>query len=196
MRDELDDDNFSLPRIYRAIGRAEAQFNRELRTPQMETDLLFTVTAEATDLPVDFLQLRAIYIEGSPDTTLRSMSPDGLRSLYSGASGCPSAYAIENRRILIGPVGEAYLQMTYYARIPSLTESNPSNWLLDENPDVYLHAVLAILFNKLGDAEKAVINQTLADTIMEQISRSARKARWGAAPLVPMGIRQVWGARI
>lgn len=196
VRDEMDNDGYAADKIYRAIGRAEAYFNRALRTPRMETEYQFTADTEETDLPTDFLQLRSIYLEGSPDNPLTAFSPAGLRQTYRGVSGTPAAYAIENRRIVLAPVGTATLTTLYYARIPALTDSNPVNWLLDEHPDLYLHQVLAILFNKTGDTERAVANQAAADGIIDQVNASAKANRWGAAPLVPRGITQVRGARI
>lgn len=196
VRDEMDDDAFAVDKIYRAITRAEAMFNRKLRCPKMETEYQLAVTSEQTELPVDFLQLRAVYAEGSPDNPLDSLSPAGLRQRYQGVAGTPKAYAIENRRLIVGPVGDATATLVYYARIPSLTEANPSNWLLDENPDLYLHQVLAILFNKIGDSERAAANATYAAELLASINDSGKKNRWGAGPLVPRGIQQVWGARV
>ena len=195
VRDELDDDAFDANKIYKAIARAEAVFNRELRCPKMETETQITAEDEQTALPTDFLQLRSVYVEGSPDNPLNSMSPASLRGLYRGEAGIPMAYAIENRRLVLGPVGEATVTLLYYGRVPSLTDSNPSNWLLEEHPDVYLHQVLAILFNRNGDTERARLNQQLANEIIESINSSGKKNRWGAGPLVPAGITQVYGAR-
>lgn len=196
VRDEMDDDAFAVDKIYRAITRAEAMFNRELRCPKMETEYQLAVTSEQTELPVDFLQLRAVYAEGSPDNPLDSLSPAGLRQRYQGVSGTPKGYAIENRRLIVGPVGDVTATLVYYARIPALTEANPSNWLLDEHPDLYLHQVLAILFNKIGDSERAAANATYAAELLASINDSGKKNRWGAGPLVPRGIQQVWGARV
>ena len=196
VRDELDDDAFDEQRIYRAIARAEAVFNRELRCPKMETEHFLSVTSEATELPSDFLQLRSVYAEGSPDNPLTSKSPAGLRQLYRGISGTPAAYAIENRRIVLAPVGEASLTILYYARVPALTENNPNNWLLDESPDLYLHQVLAILFSKIGDSERAALNLGIARDLIVAINDSGNKNRWGAGPLVPSGLRQVGSVRI
>lgn len=196
IRDEMDDSGYSTDKIYRAIGRAEAFFNRELRVPQMETEYQFGVTAETTDLPFDFLQMRAIYQEGSPDSPLRSMAPDGLRRLYRGTAGTPAAYAIEGRRIIIAPVGNASLTMLYYAKIPALNEDGPTNWLLVDYPDLYLHYVLSILFAKTGDRERATDSLSIATGLIEQANRQARNARWGAGPLTPVLVHQVTGTRI
>ena len=196
VRDEMDDDAYPADKIYRAIGRAEAAFNRELRVPKMETEAILDITTEETDLPNDFLQMRRIYAEGSPDQPVTTLSPGTLRSTYQGVSGTPAAYAIENRRIIVGPVGAFQAKVLYYARIPALTEDNPTNWLLDEHPDVYLHYVLSVLFNNTGDRERSAVNLSIARDLIAQINDSGMKNRWGAGPLVPTGLRQVRGARI
>ena len=185
IRDELDDDGFEVAKIYRAIARAESGFNRRLRTPKMETEHPFPATGEVTPLPHDFLELRHVYQDGEPDSPLRQMSPAGLRNTFLGANGIPSAFALENRQLVIGPVGPANLVMLYYARIPSLTNDNPSNWLLDEHPDVYLHSVLALLFNRQGDSDRAVINETKAENILAEIERAGIQSRYGGSTLAP-----------
>ena len=196
IRDEMDDSGYSLDKIYRAVGRAEAMFNRQLRVPQMETEAFLGVVAEATDLPADFLALRSVYQEGSPDSPLRSMSPAGLRRLYLGQTGIPQAYALENMRLVVGPVGASDLTLLYYAKLTPLTENNPTNWLLRDYPDLYLHQVLAVLFQKTGDRERAAENLSVAVALIEQINAAGRKARWGAGPLTPALVQQVRGARI
>jgi hypothetical protein len=107
VRDELDDDAFSADKIYKAIARAEAVFNRTLRCPKMETTYQFTTSTEETELPTDFLQMRTAYVEDSPDNPLNAMSPASLRSLYRGVTGIPEAFAVENRRFVMAPIGEA-----------------------------------------------------------------------------------------
>lgn len=196
IRDEMDDSGYSLDKIYRAIGRAEAMFNRQLRCPQMETETDLNVTSEATELPLDFIALRAVYLEGSPDNTLLAMSPAGLRYQYQGRDGTPKAYALENNRLLVAPVGNASVTITYYAKLVPLTDNNPTNWLLRDYPDLYLHQTLAILFGKTGDRERAADNLSIATALIEQVNNAGRKARWGSAPLSPVLVTQVPGSRI
>lgn len=161
----------------------------------METAHTLQITQEQTDLPLDFLELRHVYVEGSPDNPLRTMSPAGIRTLFMGRAGTPKAYTIENRRITVAPVGPAVLELNYYQRIPALTVDNPSNWLVEDMPDLYLHQVLAILYNKLRDNEGAATNQAAADAIIESANRAAFSGHWGSAPLVPMLVRQTGSVR-
>src|SRR3954470_10100503 len=76
---DRDDLNSKVP-IF--IQFAESYFNRELRTPEMEKTALFSAEGEDTPLPDDYLAMRAIYIEGSPDQPLRAMSPTALRQEF------------------------------------------------------------------------------------------------------------------
>lgn len=196
IRDEIDDEGFSESKIYRAVTFVESWFNRVLRVPSMETSVQIPVEREKTALPADYLQLRNIYQEGVPDSPLRTMAPAALRRLYQGRAGTPCAYAIENRNLIVGPVGETLLEINYYQRIPYLTVSSPTNWLLDEQPDLYFHAVLARIYRLIHDYASSATEQGIAEEIIGQLQRSGRSARWGAGPLVPSGIQQVSGARM
>jgi hypothetical protein len=196
IREEMDDSGYSLDKIYRGIGRAEAMFNREIRVPQMESDLDISVTQEYTELPSDFLGLRSVYIEGDIDRPLQALSPEGLRQQYMGKSGTPRSYALEGNRLIVGPVGSVSLTLTYYAKLVPLTENNPTNWLLRDYPDLYLHQTLAILFGKTGDRERAADNLGLATALIGQVNNAGRKARFGSAPLSPVLVTQVRGSRI
>ena len=111
-------------------------------------------------------------------------------------AGQPAAYALENRRIVVAPVGDAPLTMLYYALIPFLTDVNQSNWLLVEYPDLYLHQVLAILFAKIGDTDRAATNLSIATALIECANAAGRAARWGSSPLTPLLVKQVRGARM
>lgn len=191
IRDELDDSGYALDKIYRAITRSESRFNRELRVPEMETETILDVSEEVTGLPGDFLEMRSVYQEGEPDSPLRNTSAGEVRRVFNGREGVPCVYAIENRRLIIGPVGETQLQMTYFQRIPALTADNPSNWLLDRHPDLYLHQALAIIFNRIGDSERGALNLGIADDIIAQVQREGVNARWGDGSIAPARLSNI-----
>src|SRR5205809_87450 len=67
------------------IQMAEAQFNRELRHPQMERTVTGSATGEDITLPDDYLAMRAIYEEGSPDRPLRGIAPTAIRQGFDGS---------------------------------------------------------------------------------------------------------------
>ena len=196
IRDMMDDADYNQEAIDRALRKAEAEFNRTLRTPDMETRAVFTVSGDLTALPADFLEMRFIFVEGMPDQPLASMSPSGLLATYYGRSGCPMAYTLEGQNIRIGPVGTAAVEMVYYQRILGLTDAQVSNWLLRKHPDLYVAGVLYHLARRERDEAGMAQAAQEVSTLMGSIQSAAQKARWGSAPLVTRGIQQVRGARM
>lgn len=196
IRDMMDDADYSQEAIDRALRKAEAEFNRTLRTPDMETRVVFDITSELTALPDDFHEMRFIFVESAPDRALRSMSPAGMLSAYGGWAGCPQAYAIEGRNIRVAPVGNVTVEMVYYQRVPGLSDATVSNWLLRKHPDLYVAGALYHLARRERDADGMAQAAQEVATLTESIKQNAIATRWGAAPLIPTGFRQMGGARI
>lgn len=196
IRDMMDDADYPQDAIDRALRKAEAEFNRTLRTPEMETRVILSVTEELTQLPADFLELRFIFQEGSPDTPLKSMSPAGMLAIYSGVNGVPEAYTIEGQYLRVGPVGSAKLEMVYYRPIPQLSDAQVSNWLLAKHPDIYVAGALYHLARRERDSDGMAQAAQEVLTLTNAIREASARNRWGAAPLIPAGTRQVRGARI
>ncbi|MGJ3625960.1 phage adaptor protein [Sphingomonas sp. MMS24-JH45] len=172
IRDLMDDADYSQQAIDRALRKAEAEFNRTLRTPEMETRVVLSITSELTPLPNDFLELRYIFSEGSPDTPLKSMSPCWMLSAYSGVSGTPQAYTIEGGQLRIGPVGNATLEMVYYRPLSALSDAQVSNWLLAKHPDLYVAGVMYHLARRERDRDgMAQAAQEVGDAYREHPSR-------------------------
>ena len=190
-RDDLDD------KVPVFILMAEAMFNRELRVPDMEKYTLLTATEETVNLPDDYIGMRAIYIEGSPDQPLRSTSPSSQRQEYDGTAGTPSAYVLVNGGLTLIPPPDATttLHLDYYARIESLTDAAPVNWLLEKHPDAYLYASLFYAEAHLDNATRAGQWKALLDQTMGSINRSAKADRYGAGPIARSATRQVGSAR-
>lgn len=195
IRDMMDNDAYNQASIDRALRKSEALFNRSLRSPDMETRIMFSIADELTELPDDFLEMRFIFQNGSPDTPLTTMSPAGLLAAYQGVAGTPAAYAIEGDFLRVGPVGAAEVEMVYYAAITPLTEAAVSNWLLNKHPDLYVSGVLYHLARRERDADAIAQAGQEVSALIDSINSATSRARWGAGPLVPAGMRQVAGAR-
>lgn len=161
---------------------AESWFNRELRTPDMERSVTFSIVDEDTPLPEDYLAMRAIYQETEPDFPLNGMSPDQLRRDYGGTSGIPQAYSIVGGGIRVAPVPQSELlyTMDYFGRIENLSVTAPSNWLLQQAPDLYLFAALFFAFTWARNPEQAAECQSLAIGILNRLKVTSTAARWGA----------------
>lgn len=190
-RDDLDS------KVPMFVQMAEAMFNRELHTPEMEREKTFVVASEESNLPDDYLAMRVIYVEGSPDRPLRGMAPTALREEFDGSADIPVAYCLVNGGLTLipPPSSPTTITMTYFARIEALGDANESNWLLDKHPDLYWAATLAYAYDYVDDDAKAQKYFGYTTTLIERINLSARNDRFGAGPLVPNGVVQVSGSR-
>lgn len=195
IRDMADDDAYPVASIDDAIRKSEAYFNRKLRVPDMEAIVTLTVTGEYASLPADYREMRAIRPVSDPCRELASMSPAALYMTYRGQAGSPVAYAVEGLQLRFGPVGNGLFDMLYYQAIPVLTDSSPSNWLLEKHPDAYVSGVMFYLALRERDGDMQNTASGLLNQIVGDIQAEGNSARWGAGPLIPQGIGQVCGGR-
>ena len=140
-RDDLSD---QLPDF---ISLNEALFNRVLRIRPMET-----IVTEATvggtksyDLPTGYVQMREIHLDTTPVTSLQYISPEMLYRVWAGSSsGKPDSYSIIGDKIYFGPTPDSAYNytMTYYKTFDALSDSNTTNWVILNAPDVYLYGAL------------------------------------------------------
>lgn len=137
-RDDLD---VAIPTF---IAVMEAQTEEQLRLRQMlERVDSFSVGAEYVDLPADFLETRAISLNTVPATPLTFRTIDGMdeyKRINPGV-GKPTEYSIVGEQFQFLQVPDTTYSATllYYKKIPRLSDSNTSNWLLQARPDVYLY---------------------------------------------------------
>jgi hypothetical protein len=110
------------------------------------------------------------------------MAPDKLRQEYGGTSGTPVAYAIVGGSIRLAPVPDTTVTLTmdYFKRVENLTVTTPTNWLLQNNPDLYLYATLHFAHMFTPDLEKAKLFGDMAGGMLESVKKSGRNIRWGA----------------
>lgn len=175
---------------------AESWFNRELRTPDMEHSVTFSITDEDTPLPDDYLAMRAIYQETEPDFPLNGMSPDQLRRDFGGQTGVPQSYAIVGGGIRVAPVPERELlyTMDYFRRIENLSVTAPSNWLLRQAPELYLFAALFFGYEWAKNPEDANRCRDMAVSILDRLKTTSTASRWGAGQK-PNPVRQATRGR-
>lgn len=121
------------------ITLAESKFTASVkhRLAERQQDIAVTKGARSFPLPADFQAARSIKIAGRP-LVLASID------VLDGSPGCTDRYAIVGNAVHLhsAPAEAVTIALTYYARVPALTEAAPTNWLLTAFPDVYLYAAL------------------------------------------------------
>ncbi len=138
-RDDLD------PFLPDFIKLAESRFNRLLRLRAMERmEKTNTVGGQSNyNLPNDYLQGREFRLNTNPVMSLQYVTPE-IYDAWRMGPGVPKFYTIVADQLKLGPVpsGEQEMEMLFYARVPSLNTSRPTNWILLNAPDIYLYGSL------------------------------------------------------
>lgn len=170
------------------ISLAESQFNRDERL--RVRDSIVRATAQMDQqyeaLPADYLEMVNFQIDGQQPfarlqyLTLNQM--DEYKRTYT-TNGVPKYYTIVGNQVELLPVpGTTYTaEMVYYARLPALSDSNTSNWLLAKHPDVYLYGALIQSAPYLKDDERVGTWMNLYERSLGDVAISAERAMYAGS---------------
>lgn len=125
------------------ITLCEKFIGRELRVWAMEKTATLTLDDEGmVDLPADYIEFRTL--SGIPVYgDLELITPAQAVNTYgNNPGGVTRAVSIVGNRLATYP-SSGTVTLTYYGMLDPLSDANPSNWLLDRFPDVYLYGSLA-----------------------------------------------------
>ena len=180
------------------IALAEARFNRVLIVPEREAVATLEASGETVALPADYWGMRSLHLADAVQPPLRQMSLVELRRAYAGGpAGVPRHYCVRGSDLLLGPApaSACELVLDYFATIPPLGETQPSNWLLDLFPDLYLSGALVEAYLFLRDAEGAGAWDNRTEAKIREIERAGRRKTIGAAPLTARAPASVCGVQ-
>jgi hypothetical protein len=128
------------------LQNAQTKIYRSLRLRSMETTLSGTMSGGVLALPDDYLQLKYAYLDTSPKVFLERTSPETIYTKYRAGnrSGRPLDIAREGSNFIFGPLPDSDYAVggVYYSLPELLSESNPTNWFLENASDVLLYASL------------------------------------------------------
>lgn len=157
------------------IRLAESTLNDVLRSADMVVQSTsVAISSGRADLPADALELVYAQVAGAEDEPLEQITPQQLtmlRRTRTRDAANPRFFAVIGRKIAVTPTPTSgSLDIDYYQRIPALSDSNTTNWLLDDAPHMYLYTSLlhATPF-LMDDARYAVFNNTVSQQVMAAV---------------------------
>lgn len=130
------------------IALAEAQMNRRLRVRPMVARATASLGDEYSAAPSDFIAPISLTLDADPVIPLEYVSPERIVQLeameWEGRQGRPAFWSIVGTEFRFYPAPEAAYtgELTYWQKIPALSDSNTSNWVLENHPDAYLYGAL------------------------------------------------------
>ncbi|CAB4152112.1 hypothetical protein UFOVP588_50 [uncultured Caudovirales phage] len=156
------------------VSLAEAQIERQLRTRQMIVRATASIGTEYSAVPADFLETKSLKLNTNPVTALQFETVDSLDSLSNTtylSSGKPLYFSIVGGQIRVLPIpdGEYTAELVYYAKLAKLSNTNTTNWLLTQAPDVYLYGSLLQAAPYLQDDARIPVWSSLYQAGLDQL---------------------------
>jgi hypothetical protein len=160
------------------IALFESVANRRLRLRQQESAVTLTASSGVATLPADYLAWRRVTWTGQFPRELEYVHPSYLHALYPTLpADIPRLFTIEGGNLTVAPTDNTALTFDYFQKIPALSNTNTSNWLLATAPDLYLFGSLAEAHGFVKDAESLALWKSRRDELFEEIERLDVKTR-------------------
>lgn len=177
-----------------AISLLESKANRTLRTNDMLVEVTGNITAGSTTLPLpaDYLATLTFRLQhnngygwGAPIRFVSESEANKRRQHPHFNFPNQPWYTIFGGNIEIigihGALADTPYTLRYYQQIPSLSDANPTNWLLLKSPDLYVYGTLLELEAFLMNDERIPLWKQAYDMIIQDMRIQSDEARF------PMG---------
>lgn len=140
------------------ISLAEADISRKLRHWMQERKVRAPFDEGFEFLPDDWLA--TISLRHADGTEVRQVGVSEMAEMKAYArTGKPEVYRVEAGRIEVYPTpSEANdIDLVYFARIPALSATATTNWLLTNHPDILLYGSLMQSAPYLADDARVAV---------------------------------------
>jgi hypothetical protein len=170
------------------ISLTEAGINRDLRHYKMINRVDATLDSRYVQMPADWLETVRFGITSGTTYRLELVSRDDMleyRQNTSDIAGIPKFYANigDTIEVFPTPAAEYQMQLQYYAKTPALSDSNTTNWLLTDAPDIYLYGSLIQAAPYLNDDARAETWAALYSAAMQSMQKASDDTRFAGSGL-------------
>ena len=171
------------------IDNVEAELNRRLRTKDMIKRATATADSQYLTVPTDWIEAINVEITSNDFSPLFQQSIESLdvyRKSNNNSTGQPVYFAMVDDSIELAPTPDAEytLQLTYYAKISALSDSNTSNFVSVSHPDVYLYGALKHASIFLMEDERIPMFTQQFEKALEEMRLEQEKAAFGKGSLM------------
>jgi len=176
------------------IQFCEADMNTRLRCREMIVRATTTNDDEFVKLPLDYIEAINLQIVGG-QSPLRYITLDKADEInYSQIYTQVHNYSLMNGAIELipAPTDDVEIEMVYYGKIPALSSTNTTNWLLTRAPDVYLYGALVHAAPFLLDDQRIQTFNAFYASRIEALNGEAQSSLHSGSPLVAR-TRKVYG---
>lgn len=177
-----------------AIELAESEIFRELALRGIETSTSGTTSGATIAIPATMDTPSRIKIEaGGMSYTVNYASPSGNDTL-SAATDRPARFTVENGAIQLipAPNGPYAYTLFYVPKLTPLSDTNTTNWLLTNHPDVYIKGGLLQVHRHTRNTEQLSIVEPQLAGALDSVKRADDRKRYplsGGLQIKPRGVR-------
>ena len=97
----------------------------------------------------------------------------------SSAGGRPTRFTMVGTEYEVnpGPDDNYIAEVVYYAKVPPLSATNTTNWMLELSPDIYLYGALIQSAPYLKDDERLAVWASIYQKLIEDMNVSDERSR-------------------
>tara|TARA_R100001443_G_scaffold62825_2_gene72758 strand:+ start:3002 stop:3625 length:624 start_codon:yes stop_codon:yes gene_type:complete len=170
-----------------AILLTEKRLNRVLKYPKLEKRATATLNAEFEAVPSDMLEMVSIKLKTNPESTVEQVSYDQLHELVpSTSTGKPRYFARQGKELTFRPIPDATgytAELIYQAEIAELSDSNTTNDVLTDFPDLYLYGSLIHMEAHVKNDERIALWTTLFNEALLEAQKNSQASKYGGGLL-------------
>jgi hypothetical protein len=171
------------------IDLAEGYFNAELRVREMEKTTDLTPTAGVCTLPADFLEIIQVVELSSFRRSLEYITKRVADDYYpTRTAGLSCHYMVVGSSLTALPISANDIELTYYQKIPALSNSTTTNWLLTKMPNIYLHACLMYAAEFLKEDDQIAKEAEFVGRFQDQLAALDMRSRQSSAGMYLTGV--------
>jgi hypothetical protein len=170
------------------ITLAESEIKRKLRRTKARAS--YTISETTWTLPSEIGELLSIRLDtGSPSLDkpipiVTSFDGDTHLARLADTAGRPEkAYIVGRKVVLIPTPDTSYnIEVTYVASLTALSDSNASNTVLEEAPDVYLYGAAVHSAPYLGDDARLPLWRQFFESAIGELNLKREHEEFGGNP--------------
>lgn len=164
------------------IALAEADMQRKVRHWRMETRSTAQLDTQFSAIPSDWVETIRFYLTTGETSRLELISQAEMidrKEADSNVTGRPYYYAMTGAQFELYPVPDGLYtgELLYFGKIPALSDSATTNWLLTNAPDAYLYGALIHSAPYLKDDARIQIWAALYQSAIDSLNNSSNDAR-------------------
>jgi hypothetical protein len=152
------------------IRLAEAHMSNMLKTREMDVTATLTITTGEADIPTTLQSVRSMRSLTSPFSEIVYEGIETLEERRPDVAGSLKTYSMVGEKFVFWPPVTGSARLRYRRDIPVLSDSNTSNWILTEHPQLYVYGTLWEVHMFLKDERRAGTYAPLFAATVEEIN--------------------------